>query len=113
MNYIHTHNNKNYEMAKKFWMLSADKGNNLAMQNLGVLYDRGIGTEINYDEAFNWYKKSAEMGNSDCMRNVGYIYEFGKGVKQNFTLAYQWYVKAKNAGSTKVDDAINRVMAKE
>ena len=36
---------------------AADRGNALAMNNLGFMYQNGLGVEQDYEEAVRWYRQ--------------------------------------------------------
>jgi TPR repeat protein len=69
------------------------------MDNLGYVYEKGIGVTRNYTEAARWYRKAADAGNARGMSNLGYMHEKGLGVTKNYTEAVRWYRKAANAGN--------------
>lgn len=80
--------------AFKWYMLSAEQGNEVALYNVGVYYYYGYGVDIDYDEAFNWYSESAKLGYTKAEFQVGYMYHTGKGVEQDYFAAKTWYEKA-------------------
>jgi len=41
------------------------------MNNLGILYMKGMGTPKDDAQAMNWYQKAAGAGNADSMNNLG------------------------------------------
>ena len=53
---------------------SAEQGNALAQNNLGVMYAEGKGVSRNDSEAVKWFRKSAEQGNSAGQSNLGEMY---------------------------------------
>ena len=67
------------------------KGNAKAMNNIGLIYERGYG---DYTEAMYWYLKAADKGNAEAMNNIGYLYEKGLGVTQDYEEARKWHKKA-------------------
>jgi hypothetical protein len=52
----------------------SDKGNTMAQNNLGVMYNNGKGVKKDYKEAFRLYKLSADQGNEYAQVNLGYMY---------------------------------------
>ena len=91
-----------------FWTQKAvDKGNEIAMINLGVMYERGRAVEQDDSKAAFWYRKAIE-GDLDgydeealaqAMINLGELYEAGKCVVQDHSEAFMWYSKAVDKGS--------------
>ena len=65
------HNNgdgveQNYEKAKYYYEMAAEKGNTDAMNALGHLYHSGEGVKRNLKKAVHYYEKAIENGNSDA-----------------------------------------------
>tara|TARA_A100001015_G_scaffold150495_1_gene166890 strand:+ start:1520 stop:2485 length:966 start_codon:yes stop_codon:yes gene_type:complete len=85
------------------------------MNNLGLIYDKGLGVEKNDNKAVKCfaiaakqgYSKSrknlerlAEKGNSNAQNTLGRMYENGFGVDQDDGIAMHWFEKAAEQGST-------------
>ena len=52
-----------YELAAKFWIPEAKKGNSASQYNLGLLWEQGLGgLSANKSEASQWYLLSAKQG---------------------------------------------------
>jgi len=93
LKYLEEHN---YRQAKTFFLQAAEKGNTMAMVNLGK-----IEIEINENEAtgWEWYIKAAELGNTKAMGFIAYIYTSGNEViAKDYDNAEKWYVKAAEKG---------------
>jgi TPR repeat protein len=58
---------KNYEEAKKYYLMAIEQGNPHAMYNLAKYYAT---TEKDYKEAKKYYLMAIEQGNSDAMYNL-------------------------------------------
>jgi TPR repeat protein len=54
-----------------------------AMNNLGTMYEKGLGTEMNLDMALYWYKKAAHAGDATAKLNLANMYEQGNGFTNN------------------------------
>jgi S1-C subfamily serine protease len=76
----------------------AEKGDAYAEEQLGLMYEGGIGVTKDAVAAINWYRKAAEQGNSDYQHEVGYAYERGLGVPKDYVEAYKWYRRAAEQG---------------
>jgi len=63
---------------------SAEKGKISAMYEVGKLYERGRGTDINLVLAANWFQKAADAGNASAKSRLGIMYFEGRGVEQNY-----------------------------
>jgi hypothetical protein len=91
---------KDYSAARKQYDRAADLGSIPAMNNIGYLYDKGLGVAQDYAEAARWYEKAAAAGFPVAMNNIGYLYDKGLGVTQDYVEAKRWYEKAATAGNS-------------
>ncbi|MGH6923362.1 MAG: caspase family protein, partial [Propylenella sp.] len=66
----------------------------VAMNNLGIVYQDGLGVTRDYGEARRWFEKAAEHDYPEAMTNVGLLHEYGNGVAQSYPEARRWYEKA-------------------
>jgi TPR repeat protein len=89
---------KDYPQALQWYRKSAAQGNLLAENNLGYMYQNGLGVQTDYAQALQWYRKSTAQGNSLAENNLGYMYQNGFGVKKDEAQAQRWYQKAKADG---------------
>ena len=84
----------NYQTALKVWMDSAMTGDVEAMNYVGEIYLKGLGTDPDYALAQTWFKKAADKGNNRAKINLGYMYEEGLGVPKDMTQALNLYREA-------------------
>lgn len=70
-----------------------------ALNLLGVLYLKGIGTEKNASKAFGVIKKAAEQGHASAQYNLGRMYKTGEGCTINFSKAIEWFEKSSANGN--------------
>ncbi len=84
----------NYQTALKVWMESAMTGDVEAMNYVGEIYLKGLGTDPDYALAQVWFKKAADKGNSRAKINLGFMYEEGLGVDKDMTKALNLYREA-------------------
>lgn len=87
-----------YYQALRFWQAAAEKGDPQAMNNLGVLYDKGLGVEPDVGRALHWYAKSADAGHPSGMCNFGRMLEQGRGVPPDAAEAARWFDLAARRG---------------
>jgi uncharacterized protein len=80
--------------ALRIWMEAAEAGDLEAQNNVGEIYERGLGTEPNYEAAVIWYQKAADKGHSPALFNLGTMYEQGKGVAADKLKALNLYRQA-------------------
>jgi hypothetical protein len=82
-----------------FWntYTAALRGDKDAQFQTGVMFERGIGTDVNQSQAAKWYEKAAIHGHIDAQYNIGIMYASGRGVEQNDQFAMMWLAtSAKN-----------------
>ncbi|CAB5380059.1 unnamed protein product [Rhizophagus irregularis] len=65
----------------------------MELNNLGYLYQYGIGKKKDEFKAFEFYLESAEGGNSDALNNLGYCYQNGIGIEKDEKKAFEWSKK--------------------
>ena len=87
-----------YHQALRLWQPAADAGDPQAMNNLGVLYDKGLGVEPDVGRALHWYAKSAEAGHPSGMCNFGRMLEQGRGIPPDVEEAARWFDLAARKG---------------
>ena len=67
-----------------------ERGDVRAMNNIGLLWARGIGVPApDFNEALRWWKEAARRGYAVSMNNLGLLYANGQGVKQDYAEALQ------------------------
>lgn len=70
----------------------ARRGDVRALNNLGLLWARGIGVEApNFGEAMRWWKEAAKRGYTLSMNNLGLLHANGHGVTQDYAQALKWW----------------------
>ncbi len=88
---------RNYEKAMSLWLPLAESGLADAQTNIGWIYQRGLGVEIDLQKAKFWYLKAVGQNHSIAQNNLGAMYEHGLGVAQDNELAFEYYrLAAKN-----------------
>lgn len=100
-----------------FWnsYTAALRGDKEGQFQTGVMFERGIGTEINQSQAAKWYEKAAIQGHVDAQYNIGIMYAAGRGVDKNDQFAMMWLASSAKQGDkesrklllTLVDGKIN------
>jgi TPR repeat protein len=77
----------------------AQMGDVRAINNLGLLWARGIGVPApDYKEAMRWWKEAARRGYTVSMNNLGLLYASGHGVEQDYAQAFKWWEMSAEAG---------------
>lgn len=95
---VEAYQNKNYDEAKKYWLMAAEQGDIEAQNNLGFMFYNGNGVQKDYTEAARYWRLSAEQGNAEAQYNLASSYENGEGVPTDFAEALKWYKKSAEQG---------------
>lgn len=86
---------KDVDMAYKYYLLAAERGDASACHNLGGCYLNGVPIPSNDSLAFVWYKRAADKGYLQSQVVLGKFYEEGMGsVEKSDSLALQYYLLA-------------------
>jgi len=80
--------------ALRIWLPSAESGSAEAQNNVGEIYERGVGGQADYGAAALWYQKAAAQGYSRSLVNLGALYEQGLGVEKDSLKALNFYRQA-------------------
>lgn len=74
---------KHYATALRSFTDLANAGEPRAQNNMGIMYERGLGVLQSYVEAMNWYRRAADQSLPEAQFNVGSLYHNGYGVEVN------------------------------
>jgi len=80
-----------YATAIRAWRPLAEQGIAEAQNNLGHMYEEGLGVSQDYAEAMRWYRLAANSELPQAQYNIGLLYYFGYGVSQNAREALRWF----------------------
>jgi TPR repeat protein len=80
-----------YATAIRAWMRAAEEGSAEAQNNVGHMYEEGLGVPQNYLLAMNWYRQAAEGGLPEGQHNMGLLYYHGYGVAENLLESVRWF----------------------
>ena len=68
-----------YATALELYTRAADAGNARGINNLGWLYQNGLGVEQDYEKAADWFHKAVELGETnEAQVNYDKLIEEGK-----------------------------------
>lgn len=87
-----------YTTAHSIWQQLAEKSDPRAMNNLGILYDKGQGVPEDPALAAFWFLHSATAEHPAGMSNLGRLLEQGRGLPQDLVQAAKWFRKAADKG---------------
>jgi TPR repeat protein len=90
--------NKRLE-AMKYYLDAADRGHAGAMNDLGGVFEYGIGVPKNVATAVAWYERASDFGHAGAMAHLGQLSEDGLDVPQDLAKARRWYEKAAALGN--------------
>ena len=85
---------KIYVKAIKLLERALEAGEEGAANQLGYLYQNGLGVEKDAKKAYSYYEKAANKGLADAEYNLGYLLFIGEGCEQDLPTAMQWIEKA-------------------
>ena len=74
-----------------WYLKAAAQGRALAQNNIGYLYEHGLGVPADNAQAVEWYRKAADQGDPTGQMNLGVMYETGRGVPQDLVQAHARY----------------------
>ena len=90
---------QDYTEALRLLRPLAEAGNAKAQNNLGTLYQLGLGIKLDLNEAITWFKKAVDQGEGSAAHNLGTIYITGlPGIPFNEDESKKWYRKARELG---------------
>lgn len=90
--------NGDYAAALEAWQANAAAGDPEAMNNIGVLYNKGLGLDQDSKQAAAWYEKAAQLGFVNAQFNLANLYYSGRGVDHDLKQAARWYRAAADGG---------------
>ncbi|MBM4213584.1 MAG: sel1 repeat family protein [Gammaproteobacteria bacterium] len=83
--------NRDYPTAFAKWQLLAKFGDAKAQNELGWLYQNGLGTDPDAGLAVLWYRKAASQGLTVAQTNLGIMLNDGIGVPRDHREASKWF----------------------
>jgi TPR repeat protein len=100
---------KDGAVAAQWYAKSAAQGDMSSQNNLGGLYENGLGVPQDPAMAAHWYRKAADQGESSAENNLGRLYENGNGVAKDEAQAVRWYRMAADQGYAPSESNLGRV----
>lgn len=90
---------QDYNMAVKYFSLSAEQGNAVAQYNLGISYGNGYGVQRDQAESLKWFRLAAEQGLISAQLVLGNVYGAGEIVQKDSVEAAKWMQLAAAQGN--------------
>ena len=86
--------NKEFSETFNYFLEKKDGIEYYDLNDLGLCYFDGLGTEQDYYLAFHYIEKAAKNNNEVAQRNLGYLYLKGYGIKKDFDKAFYWFLES-------------------
>ena len=83
-----------YEKGLFWFNKAAEQKNALALFDLGVAYENGLGVQENEPLAFYYFTQASKYGSAHAMKALSYYYLYGVGVEPDIKMAELWMKKA-------------------
>jgi TPR repeat protein len=87
-----------YAVAMKWYKKAAEQHQDMAENNLGFLYENGLGVTLDYAEAARWYQMAADSGYARAQFHLGVLYAQGRGVPKDVSKARELIEQASQSG---------------
>ncbi|MGA2672528.1 MAG: tetratricopeptide repeat protein, partial [Terracidiphilus sp.] len=94
------YNQKRYDEAKPLFQNACDGGEMAACNNLGLLYEFGLGVTQDFAQARALYRKACDGGQISACTSLGTFFYSGQGVLQDYAQAHALFQRACDAGDT-------------
>ena len=62
--------NGEYDTAMNYYLIAAKRGNSAAQNNIGLMYEKGLGVPKSKVKALKWYRKAAAQGNEVSKKHI-------------------------------------------
>jgi TPR repeat protein len=102
-------NRGHYATAIRAWRPLAEQGLASAQNNMGHMYEEGLGVAQDYAEAMRWYRLAANTELPEAQYNIGLLYYLGYGVSANPREALRWFRIAAEQDLADAEYMIGRV----
>lgn len=83
-----------YSGAARLYKRAADGGYAPAQNNLGVMYEEGLGVPKDDKVAARWYRLAAEQGEAHAQHSLGILLLAGRGLSEDRSTGLRWLEKA-------------------
>ncbi len=83
-----------YDEAYQWFCKASAQGVVWAYDNIGWMYQNGLGVKQDYFLAYSNYKTAADLGSAFSCANAGWLLQNGWGVQQDYNKAFDYFLKA-------------------
>ncbi|MCH9685657.1 MAG: sel1 repeat family protein [Deltaproteobacteria bacterium] len=99
-----------YVRAHAMYRQSCEGGSVESCGNWGVMYEHGLGTDVDLFEARRLYEEACDEGSGHACTNLGLLYEEGRGVGRDPDEAAEHYAIACDAGQMRGCGRLGRLV---
>lgn len=96
-----------YDEAIKCYEIAIKKGDPVAMNSMGLLYQHGFGVKRDIQKAVKLYQDASNNDGVGGLIDLGLLYEKGLGVPQSYEKAVELYQKAYQLGYEDIQQRID------
>ena len=89
----------------------AEQGNAESQYNIGNMYTKGNGTNMDVGQAVSWYEKAASQGHIKAAYKLGLAHYEGSGVRKNGKQARKWFTVAAENGYAPAQYYLGKIYA--
>lgn len=100
-------NLEKYDEAIKCYEIAIKKGDPVAMNSMGLLYQHGFGVKRDIQKAVKYYQDASNNGDVGGLIDLGLLYEKGLGVPQSYEKAVELYQRAYQLGYKDIQQRID------
>lgn len=84
-----------------YWIQqSAEGGNEIAIEEMGMKYYEGFGVKQDYTQALKWWERAAKRGKTTAYSSIGIAYRDGLGVEPDLDRAAKNFLRGAEAGNS-------------
>ena len=102
-------NRGDYARAYAEWLPLAEAGDPDASRNIGRLFHKGLGVQLDLTQARTWYSRSAAKCNATAQNNLGLMILNGEGGVRDPVLAFRLFERAAKQGLHADADAMGNL----
>ncbi len=107
----HAADNQDWAMVKWFKsrLIQAEQGNKSAQYDVGMMYEKGRGTDHSARQAVHWLSMSARQGQATAIAELGILYLQGRAVAADYSKAFSLLSSAANQNIPNAQFYLGRV----
>jgi len=95
-----------YDEAYQWFCKASEQGVVWAYDNIGWMYEKGLGVKQDYFLAYSNYKTAADLGSVFSCANAGWLLQNGWGVVQDYAKSFDYWLKAAQMGHAGAQNSV-------